>query len=160
MELNGCPLQNGRNQQPRGTSPRKQYDTIAVDFDGTLCVQCFPEIGEPKQAVINFVKSHAARGTKIILYTCRENGNRRLLDEAIAFCKRNEIPLFAVNENPANPYLNEYGTREGRKVFADLYIDDKAINAADIRGCMEGANDQCRAKRSTHDGRTCCLQRD
>ena len=116
----------------------KYYNTIAVDFDGTLCEYRFPDIGKPKPLVIAFVKQHAARGTKIILHTCRENGTRRaLLDEAVEFCKAHGIPLYAVNENPENTYPEQYGiTTTGRKVYADLYIDDKAISTADIESDM------------------------
>ena len=56
-----------------------------------------------------------------------------MLDEAVAWCKAQGIPLYAVNENPENTYPEQYGVqRAGRKVFADLYIDDKARNTADI----------------------------
>lgn len=54
------------------------YGYVAVDFDGTLCTNVFPEIGEPKEKTIQFVKSLAASGSKIILHTCRENGTRLL----------------------------------------------------------------------------------
>ena len=30
--------------------------TMAIDFDGTLCEDKFPEIGSPKQDVIDLVK--------------------------------------------------------------------------------------------------------
>ena len=107
---------------------QKQYDTIAVDFDGTLCADAFPEIGVPINHVIDFVKSHAKLGSKIILYTCRENGKKRaLLDEAVTFCERHGIPLYAVNENPGNPFPKKYGIIPGRKIFADLYIEDKSL---------------------------------
>ena len=85
-----------------------KYEFVAVDFDGTLCADTFPEVGEPKALVIDYVKRLAAEGSKIILYTSRENGTRPLLNEAVAFCKAQGIPLYAV--------------------FADLYIDDKAVN--------------------------------
>lgn len=115
-----------------GYSPLKfkVYKTIAVDFDGTLCKNAFPEIGEPKPYIIEFIKMQQAAGAHIILSTCRENGTKRaLLDEAVQFCKEQGIELYAVNENPDNTYGKEYGvTGAGRKVFADLYIDDKAIN--------------------------------
>ena len=124
----------------------RYYNTIAVDFDGTLCEYSFPEIGEPKPLIVEFIKQHADRGTKIILHTCRENGTRRaLLDEAVAWCTAQGIPLYAVNENPENTYPAQYGVeRAGRKVFADLYIDDKAINTADIEG---GGSDLKRVKK-------------
>lgn len=107
-----------------------KYEFVAVDFDGTLCADAFPEVGEPKALVISYVKRLAAEGSKIILYTSRENGTRPLLDEAVEFCKAQEIPLYAVNENPGNPHAAKNGLKhsDGRKVFADLYIDDKAVN--------------------------------
>ncbi|GHU42326.1 hypothetical protein FACS1894111_06080 [Clostridia bacterium] len=108
------------------------FETIAVDFDGTLCENRFPEIGEPKPLVIEYIKWKAAAGAKIILHTCRENGERPLLQEAIDFCNAQEIPLYAVNENPDNQFSEQYGTGTGRKVFADLYIDDKAVTPEDI----------------------------
>lgn len=112
----------------------QQYEFVAVDFDGTLCTDAFPEIGEPKILVITYVKWLAAQGSKIILHTCRENGTRPLLDEALDFCKAQEIPLFAVNENPGNRYPERYGLShsDGRKVYADLYIDDKAISVQEV----------------------------
>ena len=116
-----------------------KYEFVAVDFDGTLCADAFPEVGAPNRAVIAYVKKLAADGSKIILYTNRENGTRKLLDEAVAFCKAQEIPLYAVNENPGNPHAAKIGLKpsDGRKVYADLYIDDKAINPAEIERTAE-----------------------
>lgn len=116
-----------------------KYEFVAVDFDGTLCADAFPEVGAPNHAVIDYVKRLAADGSKIILYTSRENGTRKLLDEAVAFCKAQEIPLYAVNENPGNPHAAKIGLKpsDGRKVYADLYIDDKAINPAEIERTAE-----------------------
>lgn len=116
-----------------------KYEFVAVDFDGTLCTDAFPEVGEPKPLVIDYVKRLAAEGSKIILYTSRENGSRKLLDEAVAFCKAQGIPLYAVNENPGNPHAAKNGLKhsDGRKVFADLYIDDKAINPAELETAAE-----------------------
>lgn len=115
------------------------FETIAVDFDGTLCENRFPDIGEPKPLVIEYIKRQAAAGAKIILHTCRENGTRPLLREAIAFCAAQGISLYAVNENPYNQFAEQYGTGTGRKVFADLYIDDKAANTVDIERLMLSA---------------------
>ena len=116
-----------------------KYEFVAVDFDGTLCADAFPEAGAPNRAVIAYVKKLAADGSKIILYTSRENGTRKLLDEAVAFCKAQEIPLYAVNENPGNPHAAKIGLKpsDGRKVYADLYIDDKAINPVEIERTAE-----------------------
>lgn len=121
--------------------PLKFYKTIAVDFDGTLCENKFPDIGAPKPLVIEYIKRQAAAGAHIILHTCRENGTRRaLLDEALRFCSEQGIELYAINENPGNKFPEEYGTGfDGRKVFADMYIDDKAVNTSDIEAAMQNA---------------------
>ena len=88
-----------------------KYEFVAVDFDGTLCADAFPEVGAPNRAVIDYVKQMAADRSKIILYTSRENGTRKLLDEAVAFCKEQKIPLYAVNENPGNPHAVKNGLK-------------------------------------------------
>jgi len=122
---------------------KPKYEFVAVDFDGTLCTDAFPEIGEPKTFLIEYVKRLSAAGSKIILHTCREDGTRKLLSEAVAFCKAQEIPLFAVNENPANEYPARFGLspQDGRKVYADLYIDDKAINPLEIYFLENGGSE-------------------
>lgn len=48
-----------------------KYEFVAVDFDGTLCADAFPEVGAPNRAVIDYVKRLAADGSKIILYRRR-----------------------------------------------------------------------------------------
>lgn len=42
---------------------------IAVDFDGTLCENKWPEIGEPKKGVIEYLKERRKNGAKLILWT-------------------------------------------------------------------------------------------
>ena len=107
--------------------------TIAVDFDGTLCEDAFPEIGEPKHFIINYVKRLAKNGAKIILHTCRENvPERAFLTEAVWFCRDNEIPLDGVNANPFSPYSKLYNAPPSRKLYADVYIDDRAVNVATL----------------------------
>ena len=53
---------------------------IAVDFDGTLCENKWPEIGMPNEELIEYLKKRQANGEKLILWTNRV-GNR--LDEAV-----------------------------------------------------------------------------
>ena len=126
---------------PRVKRALKFYKTIAVDFDGTLCENKFPDIGAPKPLIIEYIKRQQVRGAHIILHTCRENGTQRaLLDEAIQFCTEQGIELYAINENPDSKYPEEYGTGfDGRKVFADIYIDDKAINTSNVEAAMQNA---------------------
>lgn len=96
----------------------------AVDFDGTLCENAFPEIGAPRVAVINFVKAVKAAGDKVILWTCRVDAR---LDAALAWCAKQGITFDAVNDNLPE-FIKNYGTN-CRKVCADAYIDDRAWDA-------------------------------
>ena len=116
----------------KGDKHLKYYEYIAVDFDGTLNDHAFPEIGPPKPLVIKYIQQHAQRGTKIILHTCREDdepGGRQYLTEAVEWCKKHGIPIDAVNENPYVPFGK-------RKIYADIYIDDRAVNAAEVESDM------------------------
>ena len=51
---------------------RQEGVVIAVDFDGTLCENAWPEIGKPHLGVIKFFKWLRSHGRKLILWTCRE----------------------------------------------------------------------------------------
>lgn len=44
-----------------------------MDFDGTLCENKWPEIGEANKEMITYLKDRQANGDKIILWTCRVN---------------------------------------------------------------------------------------
>ena len=94
---------------------------IAVDFDGTLCEDKWPEIGFPNLRLITDLISAQNRGCKLILWTCRVG---EALGKAVEWCKRYGLEFDAVNENVPET-IERYGT-ESRKVNADVYIDDKA----------------------------------
>ena len=96
---------------------------IAVDFDGCLCVNAWPDIGEARQEVIHALLERQKQGAKIILWTCRVDER---LDEAVAWCAEHGITFDAVNSNlPAN--VAAFGN-DCRKIYADEYWDDKARN--------------------------------
>jgi len=96
---------------------------IAVDFDGTLCGNAWPDIGPPRKGVLEYVKCRKRCGAKVILWTNRV-GDR--LDAAVAWCREQGITFDAVNENL--PEIVEKFGGDCRKVFADEYIDDKAVS--------------------------------
>ena len=62
-----------------------ENNIIAVDFDGTLCENKWPEIGMPNEELIEYLKKRQTNGEKLILWTNRV-GNR--LDEAMVSRKR------------------------------------------------------------------------
>ena len=42
----------------------------AIDFDGTICENKYPDIGKPIQPVIDFCKNMKVEGHKLVLWTC------------------------------------------------------------------------------------------
>ena len=100
---------------------------IAVDFDGTLCRNAYPRIGEPRVTMINFLKNAQRKNgpdaCKIILWTCRTGD---LLAEAVEWCETMGLKFDAVNENLPE-IVEEFGG-DSRKIYADVYIDDRNCN--------------------------------
>lgn len=95
---------------------------IAVDFDGTLCLNMYPDIGVPRKMVINYIISEKEKGAKLILWTNRRDER---LQEAVNWCSRQGIVFDAVNENLPE-IIKSFGG-DCRKVFANEYLDDRAI---------------------------------
>jgi hypothetical protein len=91
----------------------------AIDFDGTIVENKFPEIGEINPEAFYFIRKLQDRGDKWILYTMREG---ELLQEAVDFLKAFGIAPDAVNDNL--PELCKAFKNNPRKVFANVYIDD------------------------------------
>lgn len=96
---------------------------IAVDFDGTLCEDAFPEIGESNLTLIGNLIDLRKRGDKLILWTCRCG---EYLDKAVEWCREQGLIFDAINENVPD-VTAKYG-KGGPKVFADLYIDDHSVH--------------------------------
>jgi hypothetical protein len=93
-----------------------------VDFDGTLCQNKWPAIGEANQEVIDYIlRARKQRGAKLILWT---NRTGFALEHAKVWCEARGIHFDAVNENLPE-IIEEFGS-DTRKVFATEYIDDRA----------------------------------
>ena len=104
---------------------------LAVDFDGTLVENEFPGIGKPDHVIAGVVRAYQDKGWKIILWTCRTD---EMLQDAVDFCREQlGIEFDAVNDNL--PEVQQYFGGNTRKVFANLYWDDR--NAA---LCVRGVN--------------------
>ena len=80
---------------------------IAIDFDGCLCADAFPTIGEPNWAVINRAKAEQRRGAGLILWTCREGD---LLQEAVTACEGWGLIFDTVNESLPD-WIEAFGTQ-------------------------------------------------
>lgn len=93
---------------------------IAVDFDGTLCENKWPEIGEANKEIITYLKDRQANGDKLILWTCRVDD---MLKNAVDWSAEQGLIFDAVNEN-LSEIIASFGT-DTRKIFANEYIDDR-----------------------------------
>ncbi len=99
----------------------KDHLIIAVDFDGTIVEDAYPEIGNPMLFAIETLKELNKDGHRLILWTYR-HGNK--LQEAVDFCAKKGVEFYAVNKN----YPEEkFEGKVSRKINADLFIDDRNI---------------------------------
>lgn len=94
---------------------------IAVDFDGTLCEDAYPGMGDPNYYLILQLRGRQAIGDKLILWTCREG---EALDAAVEWCRERGLVFDAINDNVPET-MERYGSNS-RKITADIYIDDRA----------------------------------
>ena len=95
---------------------------IAVDFDGTLCHNEWPNIGPPNLALLKYLRIMRSRGYKLILNTMREG---EMLDKAVAWCKEHGLEFDAVNDNL--PEMVKFFNGNPRKIFANYYFDDHNV---------------------------------
>jgi len=95
---------------------------IAVDFDGTIVDDKFPEIGKPKLFAFETLKQLQNDGYRLILWTYRSG---KTLDDAVKFCEKNGIQFYGVN----NSFMEEefYESQASRKINADIFIDDRNL---------------------------------
>lgn len=94
---------------------------IAVDFDGTLCNDCYPEIGAPNHTLISALQLLKQKNCQLILWTCR-CGEK--LDEAVEWCSSFGLEFDAINANVPE-IIKKYGS-DSRKIYADIYLDDRS----------------------------------
>lgn len=90
---------------------------IAVDYDGTL-----ENDSKMNMTLIGRLRAEQRRGSVVILWTCREGES---LVEAVNCLRACGFRPNLINENDPD-VIKKFG-RNPRKVYADVYIDDKAV---------------------------------
>lgn len=98
---------------------------IAVDFDGTIVENCFPEIGEERPFAVDVLKKlRDEEHHVLILWTVR---NGAYLEDALRWCEECGLVFDAVNTHyfEEGEYVPE--TDISHKVNADLFIDDRNL---------------------------------
>lgn len=107
----------------RGGLERAMRKAIAIDFDGCLCENAWPDIGKPNWDVIRLAQLEQHEGAALILWTCRCG---ELLEAAVEWCRERGLVFDSVNENLQERL--EYYRIENRKISADEYWDDRAVH--------------------------------
>lgn len=96
---------------------------IAVDFDGTIVQNKYPDIGEEIPFAIDTLKMLRQNGHRLILWTCREG---ELLDNAVEWCRQRNFEFYAINRDYPEE-TSDNNPSFTRKLKADLFIDDRSL---------------------------------
>lgn len=95
---------------------------IGIDFDGTIVVDKWPEIGELMPGVKEVINKLDHAGHRILINSCRVGKEEGDIE---TFLQDNFIKYEYINCNlPEN--IIKYG-KDCRKISADVYIDDKNL---------------------------------
>lgn len=104
-------------------SSRKKVYVIAVDFDGTIVEDMYPDIGSERIGATDCLRKLLADGHQLILWTVRRG---KKLQEAVDWCEERGVTFYAVNKNyPEEEYPSPDVPRKLRDV--DFFIDDRAL---------------------------------
>lgn len=124
-------------QPPTRTIKRKRLQPpkrIAVDFDGTLCEQQFPGIGNPRDGAREALAAFRRMGYKVVIWSCRAchwdydvyGGDpsqpvleRQVVKDMVAWLDEQGIEYDEIDDGSKG------------KPSAEYYIDDKAIHFDD-----------------------------
>ena len=98
------------------------YKILAIDFDGTISLGKWPDVGPANDRLISYLLDRKRNGDKLILWTCRAG---KALDAAINFCAQHGLYFDAVNDNLPE-IVAKYGSNS-RKITCDYYIDDRSF---------------------------------
>jgi len=100
--------------------------TVAIDLDGTLAEyegwKGENHIGDPRPGAVEGMQIIKKTGAKILIWTTR--GNTKAVAD---WLKKHSIPYDHINHNPDQP------DGASDKVIADVYLDDKAVSAKDLK---------------------------
>jgi hypothetical protein len=95
---------------------------ISIDYDDTIVVADYPNIGKIKPFAKDVINSLYEEGHTIIIWTCRSGKHEA---DAALYLATNGVKYHHINENhPDN--VAQYDS-DSRKIFADVYIDDKQL---------------------------------
>jgi hydroxymethylpyrimidine pyrophosphatase-like HAD family hydrolase len=99
---------------------------IAVDFDGTIVENAYPDIGKPMLFAFDTLKALQKKGHYLILWTYRDGDK---LQAAVDFCSENGIEFYAINHSYPEEGIEfkHFYNKISRKIDADVFIDDRNV---------------------------------
>lgn len=121
-------MERAARERLEAAKTAKFVKIIACDFDGTLCFNKYPEIGAKRDSAFRYLHEQQEQGAAVILWTCR-TGN--ILEDAVNWCAANGLYFDSINENL--PQIKESFGDDPRKVFANVYLDDRAVNIKELK---------------------------
>lgn len=127
---------SGTDETVEKESERTLQKAIAIDFDGCLCANAYPDIGAPNWEIIVAAAAEQIAGAGLILWTCREG---ELLENALEACTRWGLHFDAVNDSL--PSWKQFYGNDTRKVGATEYWDDKAYRVQNGKLMKEVAHE-------------------
>lgn len=99
-----------------------KFKYFAIDFDNTIAYDAHPNIGELISGAKECITKIKELGGEICIWTCRTGEQELMVKE---FLDKNNIPYDKINES-FDESVEQYGG-DSRKVFADIYIDDRTL---------------------------------
>lgn len=92
--------------------------TIAVDFDGAIVRNNYPEIGTELPFATRTLKMLINDRHQLILWSTREG---KLLDDAVEWCRERGVEFYAINKDFPDEDLES--KHYSRKLKVDMWID-------------------------------------
>ena len=114
---------------------------IAVDFDGTIVQDRYPDIGSEQPFATQTLRMLIDEGHQFILWTVRQG---QTLEEAVEWCRKRGVEFYAVNKDfPEED--EEKNVSYSRKLKVDMFIDDRNVGGLPDWGVIY---------QMVHDGKT------
>ena len=96
---------------------------IAVDFDGTIVQDRYPEIGNERIFATQTLRALIQDGHQLVLWTVRQGEE---LEEAVEWCRQRGVEFYAVNKDYPDEDV-EKNRHYSRKLKVDIFIDDRNV---------------------------------
>ena len=96
---------------------------IAVDFDGTIVEDKYPEIGMEIPFATDTLQMLIKQKHRVILWTIREG---KLLEDAVNWCRERGVEFYTVNKDYPEE-KEEWNNHFSRKIKANVFIDSRNV---------------------------------